>query len=176
MDENNIYDWTSFSLHMYYQVEPTLVYRAWATAEGLASFFIRTATFLTPDGEPRASDALTAANDRYRWAWHHDFQLEGSILAAEPDRHLQFTFGSPMAVAITLYRVADGTLLKLEQTGIPDATAMQRAHSHLNCRSCWTFFLTNLKSVLEHDIDLREKEPHRSDCVGIEFTPRELNN
>ncbi len=34
---------------------------------------------------------------------------------------------------------------------------------NVNCQTCWTYFLTNLKAYLEHGIDLREKDPQRLD-------------
>ena len=176
MSDKLSFDWTSFCLHMYYRVEPALVYRAWATAEGLTSFFIRSATMVAPDGKNRGATELVAADDRYTWEWHHDYTLEGKILKADSRRQLCFTFGPQMEVAVSFYPVTDGTLLKLEQTGIPDSSELDKAHGHLNCRSCWTFFITNLKSVLEYGFDLREKSLHRSDCIGIDFVPGELNN
>ena len=57
--------------------------------------------------------------------------------------------------------------LRLEQTGCSTIDP-ERAWQHLNCRSCWGYFLTNLKSVLEHGTDLRDFEtPELTDAVSI---------
>lgn len=51
-----------------------------------------------------------------------------------------------------------GTLLELTQSEMPtDPNGM--AAWHLSCFAGWTFRLANLKSVLEHKIDLRENDP-----------------
>lgn len=162
------YDWSRFSVHMYYRASLDDVFRAWATPRGLASFFIAQATHVSPDGSPRTADEITRAGDTYTWRWLHDFSLTGQVLACEPKQHVAYTFGGPMRIDITVTaHDSEQVEVRLEQTGCaredPD-----RAWSHLNCRSCWVYFMTNLKSVLEHGIDLRDHvQPHLNDSVSI---------
>ena len=33
---------------------------------------------------------------------------------------------------------------------------------HLGCNLGWSFFMTNLKGLLEHGVDLRETDPERA--------------
>ena len=33
---------------------------------------------------------------------------------------------------------------------------------HMSCNLGWSFFMTNLKALLEHNIDLRETNPERA--------------
>ena len=44
-----------------------------------------------------------------------------------------------------------GTLLKLRHTGFDDP------EHFAECSSRWAYYLTNMKSVLDHDADLRSK-------------------
>ena len=47
-----------------------------------------------------------------------------------------------------------------------------RAWQHVNCRSCWIYFMTNLRSVLGGGPDLRDHEhPNWNDSVSIGFEP-----
>ena len=43
-----------------------------------------------------------------------------------------------------------------------------RVESHLNCRSCWIYYLLNLKSVLEHGTDLRDAD-RPDNIVSVHF-------
>ena len=170
MEEKQPYNWSRFALHHFYHSSLADVFRAWSTAGGLASFFIREAAFISPDGTVRRSDEIIRPGDLYLWKWIHDYELEGRILAIEENALISFTFGS-MTVTVTIRNFDDAVLLTLEQTEIPTDGGDEKAWSHLNCRSCWAHYLTNLKAVLEHGIDLRENDPHRADCISIGFVP-----
>jgi len=161
------YDWTRFLVHMYYDAPLERVFRAWATAEGLESFFIASARHASADGGARAPHELACPGDRYEWTWLHGLGLKGGFLACERDRRVAFTFGEHMEVEVTFRTVGDSVEVRLHQTGcMPEDPA--RAWQHLNCRSCWVYFLTNLKSVLEHGTDLRDRRhPDRNDSVSI---------
>ncbi len=169
MIDPDSYDWTRFDIVFYYDQPPAEVFRAWSTARGLTSFFVETAAFVSPDGVERDPDERACGGDRYRWDWRHPYWLEGEITGVEENRELAFTFGS-MAVSIRLADVAGRTELCLLQTGIPDS-ADGRVFGHLNCRSCWIFFLTNLKSVLGSGIDLRDEDPARVSSMEVGFAP-----
>jgi uncharacterized protein YndB with AHSA1/START domain len=163
------YDWSRFDIVFYYDRPVFEVFRAWSTAEGLTSFFVETAAFVSPDGVERRSDECAGIGDRYRWDWRHPYWLEGEVTGVEENRQLAFTFGS-MAVSIRLAEIDGQTELCLRQTGIPDS-ADGRVFGHLNCRSCWVFFLTNLKSVLGGGADLRDQDPGRVSSMEVGFAP-----
>ena len=168
------YNWTSFRVHSYVNVKPADVFKRWATAEGIASFFIKEAHYLVPStGQQRPPDQMVDAGDEYHWQFLHDFDLRGKILAVEKDRSVSFTFGG-MDVIVTIHPVDSGSLVVLEQSKIPDGTEADKGSSHLNCRSCWVFYMTNLKSVCESGHDLREHDPSRSDSASTHFQPLEL--
>jgi hypothetical protein len=80
-----------------------------------------------------------------------------------------FTFGS-LRVSVRFAAVDGQTELHLVQTGIPDSPD-GRVFGHLNCRSCWIFFLTNLKAVLDAGTDLRDQNPARVSSMEVGFAP-----
>ena len=80
-----------------------------------------------------------------------------------------------MTVAVALRTVVAATELDLHQTGC----AMEDpapAWEHVNCRSCWVYFLTNLRSVLGTGVDLRDHEhPEWNDSVSIGWEPAKVS-
>lgn len=160
------YDWTQFHVHMYYLAPIEEVFRRFSTAKGLTSFYIGEARHTAPDGTARASDETFQAGDAYYWTYLHDFAHGGTIEAMEPNRLVRFTFGKP-TVEIRFRTVGPATEVDLHQTGCPTEDP-ERAWMHLNCRSCWIYFLTNLRSVLGTGVDLRDHDhPQWNDSVSI---------
>jgi len=169
MIDSDTYDWSRFDIVFYYDQAPDQVFHAWATPVGLTSFFIDKAVFTAPDGTERGGDEQAVSGDRYRWDWRHPYWLEGEITRVDPGREIAFTFGS-MIVSIRLSALEGKTELHLVQTDIPDSPD-GRVFGHLNCRSCWIFFLTNLKSVLATGQDLRDRDPGRVSSMEVGFVP-----
>lgn len=163
------YDWTRFEIVFYYDQPLPDVFRSWATAAGLESFFIQRAHFSSANGVERAPMDPIEKGDRYRWDWRQPISLEGEVTKVTLDKELSFTFGS-MIVTILFARVQNQSELRLIQTDIADSPE-GRVLGHLNCRSCWVFFLTNLKSVLGGGPDLRDEEPDRVSSIEVGFEP-----
>lgn len=162
------YDWTRFSTTFFYPVDIQSAFRAWATPAGLQSFFIETADAASPTGEPRRPDEPMAEGDSYRWMWRHGLTLDGTVLEATPDRSLAFTFGS-MRCDVAFDPVEpETTSVHLVQTDIPDSPG-GRVMGHLNCRSCWIFFMTNLSSIFITGVDLRDADPARVSSMEVTF-------
>jgi len=165
------YDWSEFHLWMYYLAPRAEVFRRFATAAGLQSFYIHQARHVGADGDPRAPDEMVQSGDRYEWTYVHDFAHGGTFHHVVEGSRVQFTFG-PMTVDIRFRDAVDGaTEVHLHQTGCatddPD-----RAWQHVNCRSCWIYFLTNLRSVLAGGPDVRDHaHPEWNDSIGIGFNP-----
>jgi uncharacterized protein YndB with AHSA1/START domain len=163
------YDWSRFQITYYYSASRADVFSAWSTQAGLESFMLARARFRSGqvNGVERQSMEPAQAGDKYLWHWNHGFQLEGNVLIASNEENFAFTFGS-MHVAIRLREFQEQTELLLEQTGI-DNTESGRLWGHLNCRSCWVFFLTNLQSVLERSHDLRNHQTDRVSSMEVGF-------
>ena len=122
------------------------------------------------DGMARGPDEPFREGDTYHFEYVHDFRHGGTILAMEPGRRVRFTFGEPV-VEIRFREVDGATEVDLHQTGCP-VEDPERAWMHLNCRSCWIYFLTNLRSVLAGGPDVRDHEhPQWNDSVSIGWDP-----
>jgi hypothetical protein len=155
---------------MYYLAPLEEVFRRFSTAAGLESFFIHQATHIAPDGTQRASDEPAQSGDDYHWTYVHDFAHGGRFEQVEPGRLVRFTFG-PMMVDIHFRDLGEATEVDLHQTNCATVDP-ERAWQHLNCRSCWIYFMTNLRSVLAGGPDIRDHQhPNWNDSVGIGFDP-----
>ena len=164
------YDWSQFHVHMYYLAPLDEVFRRFATAAGLESFFIGKAEHEAPDGAPRGRGEIVQPGDTYRWRYVHDFAHDGTFLTVVPNRRVRFTFGD-MPVDVGFRAVGDATEVDLHQTGCATEDP-ERAWQHVNCRSCWVYFLTNLRSVLAGGVDLRDRQhPQWNDSVSIGWIP-----
>lgn len=172
------YDWSAFHVRMRYLAPLEEVYRRFATARGLESFFIYRAMHRTADGHERDPDELVRRGDHYDWTYVHDFGHGGTFTDAAVNDSLGFTFGS-MQVDISFREVEtrDGgraAEVDLHQTNCA-TTDPDRAWQHVNCRSCWIYFMTNLRSVLATGHDVRDFDhPEWNDSVSIGFDPHGL--
>lgn len=164
------YDWTQFKVHMYYLAPLEDVFRRFATPAGMESFYIERATVTGPDGTTRGPDDLYQTGDRYHFDYVHDYAHDGEILEVVPEEVLRFTFGV-CEVAIGFQAVDGATEVALHQTGCPTEDP-ERAWMHLNCRSCWIYFMTNLRSILAGGPDVRDYDhPQWNDSVSIGWRP-----
>lgn len=179
MTREPAFDWTQFRLGIYIRALPQDLYALWAEAEGLCRWFLRSAAFAPSEGPPPdrrsraampAFDTLTPrpenepcrANDRYRWEWYYDGGIVGEewIREARPPTKLVFGFGERMEVEVLVRKQGKHSEVSLRQYNIPGSPRGRR-ELHMGCRVAWAFFLTNLKSVAEGGLDLRETDRTR---------------
>jgi len=161
------YDWTNFTLRVPVTAEIETIYKAWTTQEGLESWFLRKAEFTGMDGIKRTRESLLQVNDRYEWLWHgyNDDSVErGTILEINDFDFLKFSFGKAGNVSVSIKKENDETLVELVQKDIP-VDEHGKVNFHLGCTKGWQFYLTNLKSILEGGIDLRNKNPELKDII-----------
>ncbi|MHC4208524.1 MAG: SRPBCC family protein [Planctomycetota bacterium] len=163
------YDWSTFEIVFYYDESVSDVFRAWTSPEGLEAFFVERARFTSPRGIERAPADTVETGDEFEWAWRQALELKGRVTNLVQDREFSFTFGA-MNVSVFFRAVGRQTELHLVQSSIPN-TPEGRVAGHLNCRSCWVFFLTNLKSVLPGGPDLRDADPDRVSSIEVGFVP-----
>ena len=153
------YDWSRFSARIDVRSSVENVYAAWTTRVGLERWFLRVAEFTMPNGGMRDHTAAIQAGDRYRWLWHgyDEATVErGLIEGANGRDSLQFTFAGRCLVSVNMTIEEGLTIVELRQENIP-VDEDSRANYHLGCMTGWTFYLANLKSILEGGIDLRNK-------------------
>jgi hypothetical protein len=167
------FEWDHFDICFYYPTDVATLFRSWSTCDGLKSFFIEEIEVLDSANVARTDHQQIEAGDQYSWQWRHGYSIDGKFNKVIENQEVEFTFGS-MRVNVTFKALADSSLLHLRQTEIP-LTENDKVLSHMNCRICWTFFLTNLKSVILNGTDLRDPRPERASSFEIGFKPPKIN-
>lgn len=162
------HDWTCFRRQIFIKADCSTVFEAWTKAAKITEWFIAEATYTSPDARKRAADETVEAGDSYHWRWHQDLEIRGDILELIPNQKLRFTFGDKgdgsgekIIVTVNFRDLGHETLLELQQNNIPD-TDTAKVTWYLGCNMGWSFFMTNLKALLEHGADLRENDAERA--------------
>ena len=152
---SNTFDLYEFRHSILLAIQPQDVYRYIASSRGICSWFIGEAVYMKPGGEVRGEEENSAKGDSFRWKWlGKELQMEGEVLNSIEGELFEFTFGKSFIVSISLTEQNGRTLFTLHQSYRDGAE--KNDFAHINCCVCWVFFMTNLKSVAEHGIDLRE--------------------
>ena len=135
------------------------MYWRWATKEGIESWFLRRSDYKKPGGSLFTENEFVSKGDTYSWWWHgypDDVAEHGEILDCNGKDFFKFKFGGAGNCTVTIYKKQDENIVELLQDEIPtDDIAKQ--NWHIGCKTGWTFYLANLKSILEGGIDLRNK-------------------
>lgn len=158
------HDWTKFVLRLPVKKEVETIYKAWSTKEGLEKWFLRQADFFSADGKLKS---VPTNGDTYHWLWHGypDSVFEKrKVLDANGKDFFQFEFSGGCIVSIRLKKEAEHTLTELTQEKIP-ADENPETHLYIQCQTGWTFYMTNLKSVYEHGVDLRNKDQNLKNVI-----------
>jgi len=152
-------DWTRFVKRITINTPIPQVYKAWATPAGLESWFLRNAWFASEGDRNRDKNEFIEKNDTYVWSWfgHPETSTEtNNVIDANGRDFFQFGFAGDCIVTIQLNEKEGVTIVELTQENIP-LDDKSRADIYVGCGEGWTFYLANLKSVLEGGIDLRNK-------------------
>ncbi len=162
--------WTEFTKKIHINTSMEKLYWCWATKNGITSWFLKDAKYLR-NGKPIADDVFLNSDDTYTWFWYNwDGKEDGKILDANGVNHLRFTFAGKCEVDITMEQRENTILLSLKQSKIP-LDEKSKLQIFYGCSNGWTFWLTNLKAYLEHDILLNETNINLKgfDLAGYEF-------
>ena len=165
MEEIN---WSTFTLRIPIRAGIQQIYHAWTTSAALESWFLRKAEFTTAQGTPRNSDEAIQAGDQYAWYWHGytDAVVEhGKILETNGKDKLKFEFGKAGIVTLNVITIDGETVAEIIQEEIP-LDEQAKKNYHVGCSVGWTFYLANLKSILEGGLDLRNKNENISLVVS----------
>lgn len=152
-------DWTSFSKRIPIAADIEKVYAAWTTQHGIEQWFLRTAQFTKPDNTSRDKNDPIQKGDRFLWRWHGypDSVFENrEVIDANGKDFLQFTFSGNCLVTVSISQQEGMTICELKQEHIPE-DKNPKTNLYVGCGEGWTFYLANLKSILEGGIDLRNK-------------------
>jgi uncharacterized protein YndB with AHSA1/START domain len=153
------YNWKTFTKRITINRAKEIIYRAWATQAGLENWFLRLAEFTKPDGRLRSRNEAVQRGDKYKWLWFgYDDSVveEKDILDANNNDMLRFSFSGGCIVTVSVKEEAGETICELVQEMPMDDESEQR-YFYIECGKGWTFYMTNLKSILEGGIDLRNK-------------------
>lgn len=156
MTEKN-FNMYRFTHAIYLNAPAEKVYEYAATPSGIIKWFIGKAKYYYKDVNIRLGNEFAMKGDSFLWTWlNKDLELKGIVTEAEENKVFQFTF-SPLYL-VTLKFFPENGKTKLTLTQEYQESAVKNDFNYINCCVCWVFFLTNLKSVMEYGIDLREKE------------------
>jgi hypothetical protein len=152
--------WTSFKVTGDYNTDIRSLYEAWATPAGLEKWFLRKADFFTVPMRLREPDEFIMKEDTYEWYWHGwgDNTCEkGQILEANGTDSLKFTFADNCIVSVNISSRNGVSIVELSQENIPEESDPSK-NLFVQCQLGWTFYMANLKSIVEGGVDLRNKK------------------
>jgi uncharacterized protein YndB with AHSA1/START domain len=152
--------WTSFKVTGDYNTDVRSLYEAWTTSAGLEKWFLRKAEFFSIVGRLREPEEFIMKEDVYEWYWHGwgDNTVEkGEILEANGTDLIKFTFAKDCIVTVSFYSRNGVSIVELSQENIPEESDPSK-NLYVQCQLGWTFYMANLKSVMEGGVDLRNKK------------------
>ncbi len=163
-----LFQWSTFSLKIYIKAPQQRVYDAWTKPAGLLNWFLRVADFSDPNGAPRDPGDYVRPGDVYNWKWHgypDTLSEQGEVLEVNGTDHFKFRFGKAGMVTVQLREIKGLTEMVLVQDEIP-TDEKSRADYHVGCSTGWTFYMANLKCLLEGGADLRNKDPELTNVIN----------
>jgi hypothetical protein len=162
------YDWSRFVVRVNVKAAAKALYDAWATRAGMEYWFLRLSEYKKPDGTLRSNKEQVEKGDTYKWLWHGwpDETVEyGNILDCNGIDFIKFSFGKAGDCTVTIKKEEGETIVELVQENIP--TDEQGKHYwHVGCKTGWTFYLANLKSLYEDGIDLRNRNENLKNVIN----------
>lgn len=164
----NTYGWNQFTKRININAPAKKIYNAWTSQEGLESWFLRRAIFTRNHKEKLKRNDTIQQDDTYEWTWfgYADTVAERhTILVANGKDHLQFRFSGGCIVAVNIKNENGEMICEIVQNMSP-ADENKRQSFYMECSFGWIFYLTNLKSVLEGGIDLRNKNEEIKQVVN----------
>jgi uncharacterized protein YndB with AHSA1/START domain len=160
------FSWDSLELAIFVDAPLDVVDWHWATEAGITRWFIVEAGFRAPGAEvDRTPTERVQPGDRYVWTWNNGAEERCTFEVCEPESRYVFTFGDATHVEVKLSDIDGRTFVALQQH--TEATDDERFATYRDCLQGWTFYLANLKSMMEGGIDLREVSPDRSGLVNV---------
>lgn len=123
----------------YVEASPNRVFEALSDPDELAKWF------------PAKAMIDPVKGGRFSFVMKNGYVWEGKLSGFKQNKSVSYPFIEGTA-SFELVKKRRGTLLKLNNTGFETLEMLVAASGG------WAYYLTNLKSVLEHGVDLRMKE------------------
>jgi uncharacterized protein YndB with AHSA1/START domain len=163
--QQDTFNWSRFSLRISIKASLNTLYSYWTRQENIERFFLEKALFTTSGNHARAGNTTIEKDDSYEWKWYgSDIIAKGRIIATNGKDMLQFSFFD-CKVTVKIFVIEGENMVELTQEEIPTDEA-SIVNLHLGCTRGWTFYLTNLKSILEGGIDLRNRNVLLGDVIN----------
>lgn len=162
------FDWSRFTVRIDINAIVEKLYQAWATRSGMEYWFLRLSEYKKADSSLRGRDEFVANGDSYKWLWHGwpDETVEyGEILDCNGKDFFKFSFGKAGICSVKIYADQEKNIVELEQDNIP-TDEHGRQYWHVGCKTGWTFYLANMKSLYEGGIDLRNKNERMQEMLN----------
>lgn len=161
-------DWSKFVTRINIGAPAETIYKAWATRGGMESWFVRLSEYKDNDGVEKGAEEEVTVGDTYKFHWfgYDDNAVEhGKILELKKNGLFKFSFGKAGNVTVTIKEEDGEQIVELIQDEIPtDENGMY--NYHVGCKAGWTFYLANLKSILEGGIDMRNKKIRQKEMLN----------
>jgi uncharacterized protein YndB with AHSA1/START domain len=162
------YDWSRFMVRININAPVDKLYKAWITREGIEYWFLRFSEFKKSDGTLRGNKEPVEKGDTYKWRWHgypDSVTEQGTILEINGKDFFKFSFGKAGICSVTIKQEQGETIVEMLQENIPaDEHGMQ--YYHVGCKNGWTFHFTNMKSIFEGGLDLRNKNEQLQEVIN----------
>lgn len=160
------FDWTSFTKKIAVKAKLNDIYNAWTKASELENWFLEKVSFFDTNQKLISKDENATESNTYEWFWHlYKDPMLGKITSANGKDYLQFTFEGTCLVDINLSETDGYTLVELRHHNIP-TDDFSKQYIRLGCSNGWHFYLTNLKSVFEGGLDLRNKDSNLNPMIN----------
>lgn len=160
------FDWTSFTKKIAIKAKISDIYNAWTIAAELEKWFLEKVIFYGANQEPISKDQNVVNDITYEWLWYlYKDAMKGKITSANGKDFLQFTFEGECLVDIKLSETNGYTIVELHHHTIP-TDDYSKQYIRLGCSNGWHFYLTNLKSVYEGGLDLRNKDENLDPMIN----------
>ena len=162
------FNWSSFTTRIPVNAPIEKIYLCWTTKAGMEFWFLRLSEYKKPTGELRKADEPVQNGDTYKWFWHgwSDETVEyGNIIECIGKDFLKFSFGKAGICSVSIRKEVTETIVELVQENIPE-DEQGKEYFHLGCKTGWTFYLANLKSLLEGGIDLRNRNERLKNVIN----------
>lgn len=151
------FNWTTFTKKIALESEMPTIYDAWAKPLEIEKWFLSNADYYDENNNLIKKENNIQKNYTYEWSWYlYDIIEKGKIIDANGKDFIQFTFADECLVDIKLSQFKKYIIVELTQKNIPTDDESKQ-NIRLGCHTGWSFYLTNLKSVYEGGLDLRNK-------------------
>lgn len=162
------YDWSRFVTRILINASPQDLYDAWSSQQGIEHWFLRLSEYRSREGKLREPQEEVQPGDTYVWKWHgwpDNVEEKGEVIDCNGKDYFRFSFGEAGICTVELKKENGATMVELTQSDIP-TDERGKHYWHLGCKAGWTFHLTNMKSVFEGGLDLRNKDEEVKNVIN----------